>query len=144
MKKKQKKLTATQIIDRAMSTQKKQKAAEASRKREANARRQVNAEWERMSKTRKYRQASNKQMCTSVSLKIENEVMDGILLNLNERNNSKSHNVQMRLLRRIVEKRQAQANHRKNGRSENLWSAHLTITCTSTCMNQIRRKQLAC
>lgn len=111
---------------------------------EANAIRKVNKHWDRVAKTKRYRKAVAEDSCMMISLKIEDELMDGILLNLNERNNSKPYSVKMRLLRRIVEKRQAQANHRKNGRTNDLLTSHLSIECTSTCLNRIRRRQQAC
>lgn len=129
---------------KAKRTQKKQKEAQMRKEQEANARRKVNSSWDRIAKTRRYRKAAAADSCLMISLMIEDELMDGILLNLNERNNSKPYSVKMRLLRRIVEKRQAQANHRKNGRTNDLLTTHLSIECTSTCMNRIKRRQQAC
>ena len=48
-----------------------------------------------------------------------------------------------RILRHIVEKRQAQASHKKHGRSEDLTSMHITLACTSKCMKDIRKKRYA-
>ena len=75
--------------------------------------------------------------------KIEIEVLDGILLNLNIRSKMKPSKVQDRILRRIIEKRQAQANHKKHGRSEDFTSMHITLACTSKCMKDIRKKRYA-
>lgn len=113
------------------------------RKAEANARRKVNEKWERMEETPRYRKAVAKEVCQTTTRKIVVELLDGILLNLNIRSQSKSANVQNRLLRRIVEKRQAQANHKKNGRTEDLTSVHISISCTSRCMTEIGRKRRA-
>lgn len=144
MKKNSKKQTGTSVIEQVRNTQIKQEKAEMHRVCEANARRKVNKHWDRVAKTKRYRKAVAEDSCMMISLKIEDELMDGILLNLNERNNSKPYSVKMRLLRRIVEKRQAQANHRKNGRTNDLLTSHLSIECTSTCLNRIRRRQQAC
>lgn len=113
------------------------------RKAEANARRKVNKKWERMEETPRYRKAVAKDVCQTTTKKIVVELLDGILLNLNIRSQSKSASVQNRLLRRIVEKRQAQACHQKNGRTDDLTSIHITISCTSKCMNEINKKKRA-
>lgn len=120
------------------------KQTEKIRAKEAKARRDVNKHWNRVERTHRYRKAVAEDSCMMITLKIEDELMDGLFLNLKERNNSKSYSVKMRLLRRIVEKRQSQANHRKNGRTRNLFASHLSIECTSNCLNRIRRKQQAC
>lgn len=69
-------------------------------------------------------------------------MLDGILLNLSIKSQAKPASVQNRILRRIVEKRQAQANHKKYGRTEDLTSVHVSITSTSRCMETIRKKGL--
>lgn len=110
---------------------------------EANARRKVNKSWEKVEHTPRYRSASAKYMCDTITRKIEIEVLDGILLNLSIKSQTKSPSVQNRILRRIVEKRQAQANHKKFGRTEDLTSIHISITGTSRCMEAIRKKRFA-
>ena len=65
-------------------------------------------------------------------------MLDGILLNL--KNTGKSANSQRRILRRIVEKRQAQANHKKNERTCDLTSKHISIECTATSLRAIRQR----
>ena len=82
-------------------------------------------------------------MCDTITKKIEIEVLDGILLNLSIKSRTKSASVQNRILRRIVEKRQAQANHKKHGRTEDLTSVHVSITNISRCMEAIRKKRFA-
>ena len=114
-----------------------------SKKAEINARRKVNKRWEKVEHTTRYRIASARKVCDAITKKIEVEVMDGILLNLNVKSQAKSNSVQNRILRRIVEKRQAQANHKKHGRTEDLTSIHITITSTSRCMEAIRKKRFA-
>lgn len=114
-----------------------------SKKAEANARRKVNKSWEKVEHTPRYRSASAKYVCDTITRKIEIEVLDGILLNLSIKSQSKSPSVQNRMLRRIVEKRQAQANHKKFGRIEDLTSIYISITGTSHCMEVIRKKRFA-
>ena len=120
-----------------------QKANQKRIRTEANARRKVNKSWEKVEHTPRYRSASAKYVCDTITRKIEIEVLDGILLNLSIKSQTKSPSVQNRILRRIVEKRQAQANHKKFGRTEDLTSIHISITGTSRCMEAIRKKRFA-
>ena len=101
-----------------------QKQVKKSKRAEANARRKVNKSWEKVEHSPRYRSASVKYVCDTITRKIEIEVLDGILLNLSIKSQAKSASVQNRILRRIVEKRQAQANHKKYGRTEDLTSVH--------------------
>ena len=102
-----------------------QKANQKRIRTEANARRKVNKSWEKVEHTPRYCSASAKYVCDTITRKIEIEVLDGILLNLSIKSQSKSPSVQNRILRRIVEKRQAQANHKKFGRTEDLTSIYI-------------------
>ena len=111
--------------------------------KEANARRKINKSWEKVESTPRYRSASAKEVCDTITKKIEIEVLDGILLDLSIKSRAKSASVQNRILRRIVEKRQAQANHKKYGRTEDLTSVHVSIISTSRCMEAIRKKRFA-
>ena len=79
------------------------------RKAEADAHRRTNKRWERVETSNRYRKAATEELCNVTTNKIEIEVLDGILLNLNIRSKMKPSKVQDRILRRIVEKRQAQA-----------------------------------
>lgn len=99
--------------------------------------------WKRLESSRRYRRAAARELCDVVTKKIVDEVLDGIVLNLSERYHDKSMSVQNRILRRIIEKRQAQANHRKNGRTEDLTSFRLAMTSTSRCMAIIKSKRFA-
>lgn len=114
-----------------------------SKKAEANARRKVNKSWEKVEHTPRYRSASAKEVCDTITKMIEIEVLNGILLNLSVKSQVKPMSVQNRILRRIVEKRQAQANHKKHGRTEDLTSIHISIASTSHCMDAIRKKRFA-
>ena len=133
----------TNNIKSCMNKQTNQKNATKSKKAEVNARSKVNKSWEKVEHTQRYRTASAKEVCETITKKIEVEVLDGILLNLSIKSQGKSMSVQNRILRRIVEKRQAQANHKKHGRTEDLTSIHITITSTSRCMEAIRKKRFA-
>ena len=118
-----------------------QKANQKRIRTEANARRKVNKSWEKVEHTPRYRSASAKYVCDTITRKIEIEVLDGILLNLSIKSQTKSPSIQNRILRRIVEKRQAQANHKKFGRTEDLTSIHISITGTSRCLEAIHKKR---
>lgn len=120
-----------------------QKANQKRIRTEANARRKVNKSWEKVEHTPRYRSASAKCVYDTITRKIEIEILDGILLNLSIKSQTKSPSVQNRILRRIVEKRQAQANHKKFGHTEDLTSIHISITGTSRCMEAIRKKRFA-
>lgn len=119
------------------------KATAKQRKAEADTRRRTNKRWERVETSDRYRKAAAEELCNVTTNNIEIEVLDGILLNLNIRSQVKPSRVQDRILRRIVEKRQAQANHKKHGRSEDLTTVHIILTCTSKCMEDIRKKRHA-
>ena len=120
-----------------------QKQVKKSKRAEANARRKLNKSWEKVEHTPRYHSASAKEVCDTITKKIEREVLDGILLNLGVKSQTKPTSVQNRILRRIVEKRQAQANHNKYGRTEDLTSVHVSITNISRCMEAIRKKRFA-
>lgn len=134
---------ATNNSNDTMNKKENQKQIVKSKKAEANARRKVSKSWEKVEHTPRYRSASAKYVCDAITRKIEIEVLDGILLNLSIKSQAKSPSVQNRILRRIIEKRQAQANHKKFGRTENLTSIHISITGTSRCMEAIRKKRFA-
>lgn len=123
---------------KAYARRKKAEAAERRKKAEANARHKVNEKWDKVKDSAKYRRAVARDFCHTVTGKIEEELLDGILLNL--KNTGKPANSQRRILRRIVEKRQAQANHKKNGRTCDLTSKHISIECTATSLRTIRQK----
>ena len=134
---------ATNNSKDTMNKKANQKQVMKSKKAEANARRKVNKSWEKVEHTPRYRSASTKEVCDTITKKIEIEVFDGILLNLSIKSQAKSPSVQNRILRRIVEKRQAQANHKKFGRTDDLTSIHISITGTNRCMEAIRKKRFA-
>lgn len=99
------------------NTMKKNQTKNTKKQIQAEARREEVKKWQEMANTLKYKLAAVKQARLDATSEIINECFDGILLNLKERSSSKSHNVQKRILRRIIEKRQAQSIHRLVGRS---------------------------
>ena len=134
---------ATNNSKDTMNKKASQKQIMKNKKAEANARRKVNKSWEKVEHTPRYRSASAKYVCDTITRKIEIEVLDGILLNLSIKSQTKSPSIQNRILRRIVEKRQAQANHKKFGRTEDLTLVHISITGTSRRIEAIRKKRFA-
>lgn len=83
--------------------QERQKSIEA----EAASRRQVVQRWQQLAQRFKYQKAASRASCSRTTQMLEEDLFNGILLNLNERNSKKSYCSQKRILRRIVEKRQA-------------------------------------
>lgn len=120
-----------------------QKQVMKSKKPEANARRKINKNWEKVEHTPRYRSASAKELCDTITKKIEIGVLDGILLNLNIKSQTKPSNVQNRILRRIVEKRLAQATHKKHRCLDGLSSIRISVSSTSLCMEAIHKKRFA-
>jgi len=109
---------------------------------EANARRKVAKSWALVAQGAKYRKAAVKESCDHLTQILEEELFDGILLNLSGRNGMKSYTCQKRILRRIVEKRQAQSAHRLAGRSGNMFARQLRRYCASQSLNCLKRHQL--
>lgn len=110
-------------------------------KAEANARRKVAKNWDSLSRSMRYQKAAAREACTVTTLNLIGELFDGIILDLNERNRNKSHNAQQRILRRIVEKRQAQSTHNRVRRSTNALARHLSRSCASMSMRQLSSYQ---
>ncbi len=111
------------------------------RRAEANARRKVAKKWDSLSRCLRYQKAAAQQACTLTTLNLIDELFDGIFLDLNERNHNKSHNAQQRILRRIVEKRQAQSTHRRVRRSTGALARHLRRSCAHMSMRQLSSYQ---
>lgn len=121
-----------------------QKIAEQSRANEAKVRRKVNEDWQRIESTGKYRKAVARGAGWNTTDRIADEVLDGIFLSLNPRNDEKSESEQTRLLRRIVEKRQAQAIHAKTRNSRGRKTAIAIKSNTSKCLERLRHLRFAC
>ena len=108
------------------------------------ARKALYQNWQRMENTPKYLSARNNAICHATTQKIEAETMDGILLKLDDRYDNKSLSAKMRVVRRIVEKRQAQAVRSKCDRGDNRYVSSVIIANTGRCMNHIRKLRHAC
>lgn len=107
----------------------------------ANARRRLEKSWTLLAHGVKYQKAATKESCKRTTINLEEELFDGILLNLREKNSEKSYRVQKRILRRIVEKRQAQLTHRLVGRSEDRFSRHILQHCIRKSMDDLNNFQ---
>lgn len=121
-----------------------QKIKERRRAKEANARRKVNEDWQRMESTGKYRKAVAREAGWNTTNRIANEVLDGIFLSLNARNEEKSSSEQKKLLRRIVEKRQAQAVHAIIRKDCDRKTVVTVITNTSKRLERLHHRCFAC
>ena len=128
---------------RASKTQKKQIEAEKKRKMMEKYQKDINKRWMLMETTNRYRVFVAKEVCGKTTDALKSELLDGLFINLRERNSSKSDKEQVRLVRRIVEKRQAQAAHHKIGRTKNLYTSKVTRRNTCECMMAFR-KQMFC
>ena len=111
------------------------------RQAEANARRKVNEKWECVESLRCYQQAAAREGCNNITATIQKECFDSILLQLNSRNESKSYNTQKRILRRIVEKRQAQLIHHTIGRTIDRFSTHMRTRSISQSVSELQHLQ---
>ena len=120
------------------------KIAECSRAKEAKARRKVNEDWKRVESTGKYRRVAVRGAGWNTTDRIADEVLDGIFLCLKVRDGEKSVSEQKRLLRRIVEKRQAQAIHSKTRKSRARKAAVAVIINTSKCLERLHNLRFAC
>lgn len=106
---------------------------------EANARRKVAKSWAFLGAGNKYRKAAVGESCSRITSEIKENFINGIFFDFCEKNSTKSANVQKRLIRRIVEKRQAQASHRRTGHTQDLFASYLVRECCSKCMDEINR-----
>lgn len=97
--------------------------------------------WASVTNGMKYKKASVNETCKRISSMIKEQLFDGIFLELNTRNADKSYSVQKRILRRVVEKRQAQQVHKKFGRTPNRLYSHLFNCCQRRCLEDLCRYQ---
>ena len=112
------------------------------RRQEANARHEVNNSWKKVGNSLRYKRAAMRESYIHTVSNMEQMLFDGILLNLSPRNSGKSMNIQMRLVRRIVEKRQAQIIHQCIGRSEDSFAERMAFVYGKRCMRELRRYQM--
>jgi len=108
-------------------------------KREADARRKVAQAWAKIGEGKKYRKAAAREASRATTAEIRAELFDGILLQLSPSYADRSIAIQKRVLRRIVEKRQAQAMLRETGRSDDLFASYIACRATSRCMRRLRQ-----
>lgn len=107
--------------------------------KQKNYRRQESEAWTRVSHSGRYKKAVAVDLCQDVTIGVIEECLDGITLSLSDSNSVMSETAQKRILRRIVEKRQAQAAHRKIGRSQGLFASHVQKRCLSNSMYEIHQ-----
>lgn len=112
--------------------------------KESKVRKRLYENWQRVEATDKYQRAVAKSSGKQMTEKIAEEVLDGIFLNLNRRSQDKSWSEQKRILRRIVEKRQAQAIHLGTKKSRNRKTARAVVSNTSRCMVRLNDLRFAC
>lgn len=137
--------TSSQVVMNQLKRESKRKKQEAAQKRiqaEANARRRVANCWDVLGHSSKYKKAAAKESCTRTTQSLEDEIFNGIHLNLSGRNSVKSFSSQKRILRRIVEKRQAQSAYHRIGRTTDRFVSHIQRHCASKSMCDLRHYQL--
>lgn len=107
------------------------------------ARRKEIMDWLNLESSAKYRTALRKSIGLKTTDQIADEVLDGIFLSLHARNEDKSWMERKRILRRIVEKRQAQAIHVKMKKSRDREATFAVIFNSAKCMERIHRLRFA-
>ena len=90
--------------------------------------------WLYIQSTAKYRNYVALETCRRITESLKAELYDGVSIVLNERNSGKSDKIQKRIMRRIIEKRQPQAAHRKLGRTADLFLPNIERVNVSRCM----------
>lgn len=115
--------------------------SEMRKRTQANARRRVAEAWARTEKCMSYKRAAVRETYKHTTDDIKDELFDGILISMSPRNSHKGIGAQMRVLRRIAEKRQAQAAYRYIGRSADLLTERITSACGKNCIRELRRYQ---
>ena len=106
-------------------------------------RKKLNRNWQSVEKTSRYRKAVVRAASKAITSWAEDELMDGIFLTLKKRNQDKSWNIKHRLVRRILEKRQAQVAHRVYGHTEDRFMYRTVSLGTSQSYKAIRDYQRA-
>ena len=97
--------------------------------------------WSKIASGLKYKRAATRELYYNTLHEIEDDVYDGIILSLASRNSNKSLNVQKRILRRIVEKKQSQVAHRYYGHTDSRLAQYAASACTKHCMRELYRYQ---
>lgn len=96
-----------------------------------------NLQWSRLRKARRYQRATRRVACNKIVTDIQHNALDGIFIDLNENNASKSYQVQKRILRRIVEKKCAQAASKSTKHYSPRFQESTSRTYIKHCMCQI-------
>ena len=104
---------------------------------------ETNKRWMFLETTRNYRRSLAEETGNKTTKALKSELLDGLFITLNDRNSSKSDKEQARLVRRIVEKRQAQAAHHKIGRTDDLYASKVSRGNVCRCMSAIRQQMYA-
>jgi len=128
---------------RAKKAQRKQLEAEKARKLMEKYQKETNKRWMFLENTSKYRTTIAKDIGNKITKTLKSELLDGLFITLKDRNRSKSGSQQTRIVRRIVEKRQAQAAHHKIGRTNDLYASNVSRRNASICMLAIRNQMFA-
>ena len=103
-------------------------------KRKLKAAKNSNNSWLYIQSSDKYRNHVAIETCRRTTESLKLELYDGMSIVLNERNCVKSEKMQKRIMRRIIEKRQAQAAHHKQGRTADLFVPNIERANVSRCM----------
>lgn len=103
----------------------------------------TNKRWQMLEESNRYKNAVAVVKSRKATSKIKDELLDGIFLDLNERNQDKSWGVQKRVLRRIVEKRQAQVSARVHGSHVGRYVSYQVGKSTRKCLESINRSRHA-
>lgn len=122
----------------SMTTSKEVKSNGSSKSKNSSKRTQKDTKkgnvWLRVESTEKYRNYVALVTCCKITESLKLELLDGVSIVLNERNSNKSDKKKRRIMRRIVEKRQAQAAHQKLGRTKDLFVTNIERSNVSRCM----------
>ena len=122
----------------SMTTSKEVKSNGSSKSKNSSKRTQKDTKkgnvWLRVESTEKYRNYVALVTCCKITESLKLELLDGVSIVLNERNSNKSEKKKRRIMRRIVEKRQAQAAHQKLGRTKDLFVTNIERSNVSRCM----------
>ena len=103
-------------------------------KRKSKAVKNANKGWLFVQSSDKYRNHVALETCQKITETLKSKLYDGISIVLSSRNSAKSEKIQKRIMRRIIEKRQAQATHHKLGRTADLFVPNIERANVSRCM----------
>lgn len=129
-------------LEKKAEKRKRKEANRLGRNKEAMARRKLANAWMKIAKRGEYKRAAVKECCRNTTFQMEDELFDGIILSLNDRNSKKSYPIQKRILRRIVEKRQAQQVYDNVGRTETCLFRYIARQSTSWSMRKLQKYQM--